>query len=66
MEKSKLIKLLQTTLFLSEGMTEEKLVLKLDLAPYLNSAKELIKFINKNEENNAQQRGKKRVEKVTL
>ncbi|MEK6878379.1 MAG: hypothetical protein AABY22_02160 [Nanoarchaeota archaeon] len=50
MEKNKLVNLLQTTLFLSEGKTESELMLKLDLAPYLKSAKELIKFIDELEQ----------------
>lgn len=50
MEKDKLIKLLQTTLFLSEGVKESEILLKMDLAPYLNSAKKLIEFIDRLEE----------------
>jgi len=45
MNKEKQIAILETTLLLLTGTTEFE-ILKLDLAPYLEKAKEIIKIIH--------------------
>jgi len=46
MNKEKEIAILETTLLLLTGTKEADILLKYDLAPYLNKAKEIVKIIS--------------------
>lgn len=45
----KFINTIQTVIFLQEGVPEGKLILEYNLAPYINDAKEIIKFMEEKE-----------------